>query len=103
MLLIYSVIVSIAGLLLQIFAFFIPKINLFVTGRKDVFSTLKSKIKPDDKTIWFHAASLGEYEQGLPVIEKIKIKYWYIPLKNGKYLVVKNREWKKKNEQHQSK
>ncbi|WP_374505549.1 3-deoxy-D-manno-octulosonic acid transferase [Flavobacterium sp.] len=72
MLLIYSVIVSIAGLLLQIFAFFIPKINLFVTGRKDVFSTLKSKIKPDDKTIWFHAASLGEYEQGLPVIEKMK-------------------------------
>lgn len=72
MLLIYSVIVLIAGLLLQIFAFFIPKINLFVTGRKDVFSTLKSKIKPDDKTIWFHAASLGEYEQGLPVIEKMK-------------------------------
>ena len=34
---------------------------------------------------------------------KIKIKYWYIPLKNGKYLVVKNREWKKKNEQHESK
>ena len=35
--------------------------------------------------------------------EKIKIKYWYIPLKNGKYLVVKNREWKEKNEQHESK
>ena len=31
--------------------------------------------------------------------KKIKIIYWYIPLKNGKYLVVKNREWKKKNEQ----
>jgi 3-deoxy-D-manno-octulosonic-acid transferase len=33
------------------------------------------KIKPSDKTIWFHAASLGEYEQGLPVIEKIKEEY----------------------------
>jgi len=75
MLLIYSIIVSIAGLLLQIIAFFVPKINLFVAGRKDVFPTLKAKIKSDDKTIWFHAASLGEYEQGLPVIEKIKIKY----------------------------
>lgn len=75
MLFIYSIIVSIAGLLLQIIAFFVPKINLFVAGRKDVFPTLKAKIKPDDKTIWFHAASLGEYEQGLPVIEKIKIKY----------------------------
>ena len=44
-------------------------------GRKDVFATLEQKIKPTDKTIWFHAASLGEYEQGLPVIEKIKEKY----------------------------
>ena len=34
---------------------------------------------------------------------KIKIIYWYIPLENGKYLVVKNREWKEKNEQHESK
>ena len=75
MLFIYSIIISIAGLLLQIIAFFVPKINLFVAGRKEVFPTLKAKIKPTDKTIWFHAASLGEYEQGLPVIERIKEKY----------------------------
>ncbi len=75
MLFIYSIIVSIAGLFLQIIAFFVPKINLFVAGRKDVFPTLQNKIKRDDKTIWFHAASLGEYEQGLPVIERIKEKY----------------------------
>ncbi len=49
--------------------------KLFVDGRTPVFDILASKIKPEDKTIWFHAASLGEYEQGLPVIEKIKIKY----------------------------
>lgn len=35
--------------------------------------------------------------------EKIKIKYWYIPNGNGKYIVVKNREWKNKNEQYESK
>jgi 3-deoxy-D-manno-octulosonic-acid transferase len=75
MLFIYSIIVSIAGLLLQIIALFVPKINLFVAGRKEVFPTLKAKIKPTDQTIWFHAASLGEYEQGLPVIERIKEKY----------------------------
>ena len=75
MLFIYSIIVSIAGLLLQIIALFVPKINLFVAGRKEVFPTLKAKIKPTDQTIWFHAASLGEYEQGLPVIESIKEKY----------------------------
>ena len=44
-------------------------------GRKGVFSSLKSKIKTNDRTIWFHAASLGEYEQGLPVMEAIKLKF----------------------------
>ncbi len=44
-------------------------------GRKGVFSALKSKIKTNDRTIWFHAASLGEYEQGLPVMEAIKLKF----------------------------
>ncbi len=43
-----------------------------MNGRKEVFPILQSKLNPKDATIWFHAASLGEYEQGLPVIEKIK-------------------------------
>lgn len=64
-----------AGFLLEIIAFFSPKMKLFVEGRKVVFLVLEQKIKPTDKTIWFHAASLGEYEQGLPVIEKIKEQF----------------------------
>ncbi|MCG2610766.1 3-deoxy-D-manno-octulosonic acid transferase [Flavobacterium sp. SM15] len=68
----YNLLVHFAGFLLKIVALFSPKIKLFVEGRKSVFTTLSSKISPSDKTIWFHAASLGEYEQGLPVIEKIK-------------------------------
>ena len=56
-------------------AVFSPKIKLFVEGRKIVFTVLEEKIKLSDKTIWFHAASLGEFEQGLPVIEKIKEKF----------------------------
>jgi len=71
----YNQIVFIAGFLLKIVAFFSPKMALFVKGRKDVFKTLEAKIQSSDKSIWFHAASLGEYEQGLPVIEKIKEKY----------------------------
>ena len=71
----YNQIVFIAGFLLKIVAFFSPKMALFVKGRKDVFKTLEEKIQSSDKSIWFHAASLGEYEQGLPVIEKIKEKY----------------------------
>ena len=75
MLFVYNLIVIIVSFLLKIVALFSRKIKLFVDGRKSVFTTLHEKIKPTDKTIWFHAASLGEYEQGLPVIEKIKEKY----------------------------
>ncbi len=46
-----------------------------MNGRKSVFQTLELKINSKDKSIWFHAASLGEYEQGLPVIEKIKVQF----------------------------
>lgn len=64
-----------AGLVLKILALFSRKLQLFTHGRKTVFADLSQKIKSSDQTIWFHAASLGEYEQGLPVIEQIKAKY----------------------------
>ena len=72
---IYNLIVIIAAQLLKIIALFSPKMKLFMDGRKSIFQTLADKIKPSDKTIWFHAASLGEYEQGLPVIEAIKQQF----------------------------
>ena len=72
---IYNLIVIIAAQLLKIIALFSPKMKLFVDGRKSVFQTLANKIQSSDKTIWFHAASLGEYEQGLPVIEAIKQQF----------------------------
>ena len=75
MLFLYNLVISTAGFFLKIVALFSPKIKLFVEGRKNVFAILEKEIKPSDKTIWFHSASLGEYEQGLPVIEKIKDKY----------------------------
>ena len=75
MLFLYNLVVLFAGFLLKIIALFSPKMKLFVEGRKVVFPTLEQKIKQSDKTIWFHAASLGEYEQGLPVIEVIKEKF----------------------------
>lgn len=71
----YNLMVQIAGFLLKTVALFSPKIRLFVDGRKSVFNTLSSKISTSDKTIWFHAASLGEYEQGLPIMEQIKEKF----------------------------
>ena len=41
-------------------------------GRRNTFSILKQSISQTDKTIWMHCASLGEYEQGLPVFEEIR-------------------------------
>lgn len=60
---------------MKLLALFNPKIKLFVKGRKSVFQVLSATLKTEDKTIWFHAASLGEYEQGLPVMEKIKKEF----------------------------
>ena len=72
---IYNQMIQLASLVVRFIALFSPKIKLFVVGRQSVFETIAREIKNTDQTIWFHAASLGEYEQGLPVMEQIKIKY----------------------------
>lgn len=58
--------------LVKIFAPFNQKARLWSEGRKGWEEMLKSKIEPDSKYIWIHCASLGEFEQGRPVIEAIK-------------------------------
>ena len=45
--------------------------KLFVSGRAETFHHLSS-IKKEDRTIWFHVASLGEFEQAIPIIESTK-------------------------------
>ncbi|KAB1156248.1 3-deoxy-D-manno-octulosonic acid transferase [Flavobacterium luteum] len=75
MLFLYNLLMIFAGFVIKIIALFSPKIKLFVTGRQTVFETLTLQIGPSDRTIWFHAASLGEYEQGLPVMEKLKLEF----------------------------
>ena len=75
MLFLYNLILLLAAKLLKVVALFNPKMKLFVAGRKSVFQTLAAKIQPSDAVFWFHAASLGEYEQGLPVIEAIKKQF----------------------------
>lgn len=75
MLFFYNLLVHLLAALLPLTALFSSKLKLFVQGRKSVWDTLTSKLQASDKTIWFHAASLGEYEQGLPVIEALKVNY----------------------------
>ena len=54
-------------------SFFNDKAKKFVEGRKDVFETLQTKLSSDEKYVWIHAASLGEFEQGRPIIEKLRL------------------------------
>lgn len=72
---IYNLIVSASWFVLKLVGKVNPKISLFVNGRKHSISTLRKNITKKDKVIWIHAASLGEYEQGLPIIEQLKLVY----------------------------
>ncbi|MBE7646983.1 3-deoxy-D-manno-octulosonic acid transferase [Tenacibaculum finnmarkense] len=78
---IYNLLLFKVSILLRFIALFNKKIKLFVDGRKQTFSKLEN-IKKTDKVIWFHAASLGEFEQGRPIIEALKERY-----KNHKIVV----------------
>ncbi|WP_434037004.1 3-deoxy-D-manno-octulosonic acid transferase [Formosa sp. 4Alg 33] len=72
---IYNLSIFLASLLLPLIGFFNSKIKYGVIGRRKTFSKLKQHISKTDKTLWFHSASLGEYEQGLPVFSEIKKHY----------------------------
>ncbi|MBT8269536.1 MAG: 3-deoxy-D-manno-octulosonic acid transferase [Bacteroidia bacterium] len=71
----YNILTYIVDFHLRLIALFNRKISLGVQGRKHSFKIIKEHIKADDPTLWFHCASLGEYEQGLPVFEKVKALY----------------------------
>ena len=71
----YSLLTNLAWWILHLVALFSPKMKLFVNGRKNTFTILKNVIKPIDQNIWFHCASLGEFEQGLPIMEALKSKH----------------------------
>ena len=75
MLTVYNILTYIAAFHVKLIAFFNAKMKLGVTGRRDTFHTLKRTLTPNNQTIWFHCASLGEYEQGLPVFEEIRKDY----------------------------
>lgn len=71
--LVYNFVVFLASLLLPLIAVFSKKIKFFVSGRKETFSKIAAL--KNEKTIWFHAASLGEFEQARPIIEQVNKRY----------------------------
>jgi len=65
-------------ILLAFFRFvsiFSKKIKIFLRTRKDILETLAQNINVGDQVLWFHCASLGEFEQARPLIEGCKNKY----------------------------
>ncbi len=75
MLLLYNSAIQLYGLIIKIFSLFNNKAKLFVQGRKNIFKKIQEKVDPVRSSIWFHFASLGEFEQGRPLLEKIKSTY----------------------------
>lgn len=71
----YSFGVEILFVFLQFASIFSKKIKVFLRTRKDVLETIRQNIGSDDQVLWFHCASLGEFEQSRPLIEGCKKKY----------------------------
>lgn len=72
MLWIYNIGIAMYYLFLRLTSLFNNKAKFFVDGRKNIWELIKTKINRNDHPIWFHFASLGEFEQGRPVLEKLK-------------------------------
>ena len=51
------------------------KAKQFTEGRKNIFERMAQAISADDRVVWMHVASLGEFEQGRPILEEIRSKY----------------------------
>ncbi len=75
MLLFYNLSIRTYVFFIRIAAIFNPKAKQWITGRKNLWQRLQRAINRDDNIVWFHAASLGEFEQGRPVIEAYKEKF----------------------------
>jgi 3-deoxy-D-manno-octulosonic-acid transferase len=70
---VYNFVVFLTAIALPLLAVFSKKIKFFVVGRRETFS--KIAVLKNQKVIWFHVASLGEFEQARPIIEKLKQQY----------------------------
>ena len=71
----YNIATHIATFFIWLSSLFNSKMALFVAGRKNTFKDLSGAIKATDVTIWCHCASLGEFEQGFPIMEAVKNKF----------------------------
>ena len=72
---IYWVFVKIYGTAIKVAALFNGKAKDWVRGRRFYFQALKYSLPKEEKRIWFHCSSLGEFEQGLPLLQELRMQY----------------------------
>ena len=68
----YNVFIYLYLLGVAIISRFNEKVRKMWRGEREAFSILKEKVDPEAKYVWFHAASLGEFEQGRPLMEQLR-------------------------------
>jgi len=71
----YNIGLILYGWLVRLAALRHEKARLWIEGRRDLFRRMAEKIGSDAPIVWIHAASLGEFEQGRPIIERIRRQY----------------------------
>ncbi len=69
---IYNIVIYFVLWGIAIASLFNEKVRKMWRGERDAFRILRQKVDPDAKYVWFHAASLGEFEQGRPLMERIR-------------------------------
>lgn len=69
---IYNIVIYFVLWSIAIASLFNKKVRKMWRGEREAFKVLKQKVDPNAKYIWFHAASLGEFEQGRPLMERIR-------------------------------
>ena len=72
---IYNIVIYFVLWGIAIASLFNEKVRKMWRGEREAFKILKKKVDPNAKYIWFHAASLGEFEQGRPLMERIRKDY----------------------------
>lgn len=72
---VYNIVIYFVLWGIAIASLFNEKVRKMWRGEREAFKILKQKVDPNAKYIWFHAASLGEFEQGRPLMERIRKDY----------------------------
>ena len=68
----YNLVIYLYLLGVAVYSLFNEKVRKMWRGEREAFSILKQKVDPSAKYVWFHAASLGEFEQGRPIMEQLR-------------------------------